>query len=387
MKKLILPLAAAALLCGLGSSARAGFNDTLVSGVQNTYQDVSREHVYYMTFVAGVPVGNGATGLQVGDVLLTFFQIEKDTTPGGPGAGFQAESIYGIASEQVAGFQTNQFGATTAANNQSIVVFQPTVASNPLSLQSLLAGKTDASGNLYAANIPQGTIGLVIDNPGAFPIDYVVNNPPTGATAQMTDYFQSIASSGTFRAAVGYNTWVDGVSTVDAANGKNDLTLDKNGNPNNDYFFTQLGQVAGVQMTGASATPTVLNSLGNGITFGNNFLGLSVLKNNTAFTFGKLNQGQDLQNHELVVTQAADAGANNLANFTNFGLLDTLTGNTGGLVTRNGNDAGVSDNASFEVTPFATGVPEPSSLALLAIGASSLFGAYCKRRRAAKADA
>ncbi len=378
MKKLILPLAAAALLCGLGSSARAGFNDTLVSGVQNTYQDVSREHVYYMTFVAGVPVGNGATGLQVGDVLLTFFQIEKDTTPGGPGAGFQAESIYGIASEQVAGFQTNQFGATTAANNQSIVVFQPTVASNPLSLQSLLAAKTDASGNAYAANLPQGTIAAVIDNPGAFPIDYVVSNPPPGAAAQMQDYITSIATSGTFRAAVGYGAWVDGVTTVNAANGTN-----TNGG-NNDYFFTQLGQVAGVQLLGSTATPSVLNSLGNGITFGNNFLGLSVLKNNTSFTFGKLNQGQDLQNHQLVVTQAADAGANNLANFTNFGLLDSLDGNTG---QRNSNDAGVSDNASFEVTPFATGVPEPSSLALLAIGASSLFGAYCKRRRAAKADA
>jgi len=231
--------------------------------------------------------------------------------------------------------------------------------------------------------MPAGTVALAIDNPGAFPTDLIVTNPsPPGATAQMQDYIKSIASTGTFRLAVGDGTWVDGVSTVDPLNGKNDLTAG-----NNDYAFAQLGQVAGAQLTGATATPALLNSLGNGITVAQSFDGFKILANNTSFGFSKANQGQDLQNHDLVITQASDAGGNNLANFTNWGLNDSLDGNTGAGVSRTGNDAGLSDNASFEVTPFATGVPEPSSLVLLAVGSAGLFGAYWKRRRAGQVAA
>ncbi len=306
----------------------SGLVGSVIPGIQNTYQDISREHIYYQ---------DGAAGLQQGDVILGFLQLGIDATPPG-GNGYTPKSTYILYSAQVAGFAASQFGAVTSDNTGTFVVFQPTPTTDPHSLQSVL------SGVLPAGDLPAGTLAAVVENVSFN--DLVVNNPtPPGATAQMQDYLTYLAGNGTFDATAGFSDWTN-VSILDPVNGKNDLIPG-----DNDYFFTQLGQVAGAQLTGARSTSTELNSLGNGVTFGNIFGGLSVLVNNTPFAYAKAILGQDAQPHQIVYTQAAVAGGNNLLNFSNWGLRNTADGNNG--TNTSGNDAGVSDNASVSFFPTA----------------------------------
>jgi hypothetical protein len=329
------------LLGALSTPAQAGLVDTIVNGVENTYQDLSRSRLDLTV------VGNGTQGLAVGDTVIGFLEIDKQTTPGAtkqPGTA----TLYVAFSLQIAGFQSSQFGAVTSSNAQTIITFQPTPAANPLSLQSITGVKVPTGTEAVVYDVPNGTPGLT---------DLLTTNPPkTGAASTMENYLQHINSNYNLELALG------ATGAISSTNGQS---------PNNDYLFLQLGQVAGVQLTGATATPNQINALPNSIGFGSLFGGLSVLENNTNFDFAQNVIGQDLKLHQFTLQQASENGGNDLANFKNWGPQNL------------NQQEGTSDNASVSFTPSAV-VPEPSSMILLSIGGLGLLGGcYLRRRKTA----
>ena len=307
-------LAAALVLTGAAASAHAGFIDTVILG-QNTYQDLSREQIAYQ---------KGTSGLQVGDVVFGFIQIQSNTTPGGPA--LTQNTLYLAYSLQV----------TSITNSGTVVNFGPTAAANANSLQTLLGKPT----------LDAGTVAIVYDrlNTSPFGVNLVTTNPPPGATATMQDYLKYLNSNGTLEFTAGF----------------------KGTNP--DFFNTTLGVVAGTQLTASTATPTVLNGLSNGITFGTNTGGLSVILNNTGLPFAALNVSNDGNLHDVSIQQASVAGGKNLANFNNWGQPGT-------------NTAGVSNNASFSVWI----VPEPTSIALVGMACGGLLAGGLVRKLRKKA--
>jgi len=307
-------LSAALALACVATSAQAGFIDTVTVGVQNTYQDVSREQVYYQ---------NGAKGLQVGDVIVGFNSIDLNATPGGPH--LTQNTLYTAFSVQV----------MSITNGGTTVNFAPTAVGNAHSLQTILG----------MPGLNSGTMFMLLDrlNASPFGVNLLNTNPPPGATATMNDYIKYLAANGTLELTGGFKT----------------------GNP--DFFSTDFRRIGGVQITASSATAAKVNSFGNGLTFGDNNGGLSILDNNTGLGFIASNVGEDLMLHQLTIQQASVSGGNNLANFKNWG-------------GPGANNAGVSDNASFSLTPFV--VPEPSSIALFSIAIIGLgVGGYFGKKR------
>jgi hypothetical protein len=146
-----------------------------------------------------------------------------------------------------------------------------------------------------------------------------------------------------------------------------------------DFSHWDLGTVAGVQLTAATATAGELNSLSDGITFADSAAGLSLTQNNTSLNFGLDNNvGQDGLKHQFVLSAGVERGANNLPNFALLG---------GGAAGVNTPMTATSGSASFQfapTAPAATAAPEPASLTLLGLGALGLLGyGWRKRQQAA----
>jgi hypothetical protein len=315
----------------------AGFGDSLVPGVFNTYRDVSHEHVYYQ---------DGSKGLQAGDIVLGYLELETDTTTGAPP--LTKHSTYILFSVEVAGFSTPNvgqpsFGAVTSDNTQSEVVFKPVPAADPsgLSLQEILGQVSTTSG---PQSLPDGTVAAIFDQTGGAAYPDLVNVLPPGTTtanAQMQDWFKYIEANGTFEVGGGFT----GTNQFQASNGKS----------SNDDFF--------VSVTNAPAntfTSSFVNSLPSSLTFGTNFGGLSVTLNNTSFNFAKTVVTQDLLPHQIGVSQASESGGNTESNFANWGLVenppgttpgDGAAGNPGPSPSTSKNDAGTTDNATFTFAP------------------------------------
>jgi hypothetical protein len=336
------------LACELLEDRRvpAGFGDSLVPGISNIYQDVSREHLYYHS---------GAAGIQVGDIVLGFIEIEAISTPGAPA--ITQHAIYAVFAIQVAGFEASNgsggpsFGPVTSDNTKDQIVFKPVPAADPsgLSLQEILGNVTTTSGSQA---LPDGTMAVVFDKQGGAAFANLINNlPPDGSTtsnAQIQNWFTYLKSTGTFEVGLGFT------GTFNTSTGKTS---------NNDFFNTVLNGFGGVT-SAAAAKSSLLNSLGTGPDFASNFGGLSVTLNNTNFAFATATLGQDAQNHQVTVSSAAEIGAGGsqpLANFNNWGLVEN-TGTTPGDAPGNNpgpnpstslNDAGTSDNATFTFAPQA----------------------------------
>jgi hypothetical protein len=314
----------------------SGLVGTIVPELTNTYRDVSHEHIYYQ---------NAAAGIQVGDVVLGFIEIETNTTPGG--GAITPHSIYAVFSLQVAGFMTARggtppFGATgpmTGNNAQNTLIFQPTPAADPHSLQSVLGTVNTAGG---PAALPTGTlIALFEQTSGSF--GDLVNTIPVGSnstTAEMPDWIQAIESGNPSGAS--FDLAVGMVGPVQASNGET---------ANNDFFQTVANANAN------TFTSSFVNSLSSAVTFASNFGGLTVLLNNTPFNYLTTQLGQDLKLHQFTISQAAESGGNTESNFISWGLRDAARGNGGPNPSPNLNDAGVSDNASFSFFPAAAVTP------------------------------
>src|SRR5262249_11318183 len=101
--------------------ARAGLIDTIVAnGTDNTYEDISRDHVFF----------NGNTNLAPGSDVVGFSQIEKQTSPVGTDMN---NTLYVVFAQRIAAV-----GAFSRGGFANEADFGPVPAASPNSLQSIL---------------------------------------------------------------------------------------------------------------------------------------------------------------------------------------------------------------------------------------------------------
>ncbi len=301
------------------TSAHAGFIDTVTAttgGTLNTYHDASFEHIDYQ---------NASKGLQVGDVIVGFNQINLKESPNSLST---FNTIYTVFSEQVA----------SISSNGEVISFAPTTSSNAESLKNILSG---VPGVTVAAN----TLAMVFDRPQSSPYaDNLINNPPASATS-INDYLTYIAKNGTNEFSAGI------VGT-------------------NDYLQTTLGKLAGQQLvanttyTGTPATASNISTATSTGTIATFLGGLSITQNNTGLVFGTLQDQNTGNYYQLVINNGIIKGGSNDSNYSTWG--------------SQGGNAGVEDSADFNVNMIS---PEPSSLVLFGVGIASVFAAGCFRRK------
>lgn len=266
MRNYLLVGAVAIAFTGMASQVKAGFADTLQNG-QNSYEDISREQVFFT---------NPSAGLSVGDVIVGFSQIQTRT--GGPRT---FDTMYAV------------FSQTVTAISGNTVSFGPTAAANPESLQSILPGHGISSGVLAAVfDRAQGN---------NFPLD-LVNTAPGGAT-NMNGYLQNIAANGTYETGFGFSS----------TKGQHDF----------------LTAVANEPLS--TVTPTTLNMTPNSITLASFFGGLSEIDNNTTFKFNQAVLGNDFLLHDLGIVSGSLRGASDDANYSIFSGTGAGSTNTGGV--------------------------------------------------------
>jgi len=181
MKRVLFLAALSAMLLVNASRAQAGYyTSILVSGVNNTLEDQSRE-----AFIDRNPLGDAPDGVfGVGDVLVGFVRIDNKSPP--PGA--TPNHMYAIFSQQITSFGIFIPGVIAVVN------FSPTTAAG-LTL-SALTGVGPASG-----------IVALYDSVPVFPTDLIATSPGdlTGnGTTNLFDYFKSIKDNGTLQLIAGF---------------------------------------------------------------------------------------------------------------------------------------------------------------------------------------
>ena len=336
MKMLRYSLVAALLVVASTTSAKAGFVDTASSsptGVLNTYHDTSFESIYYNDAFGG------AHGLQAGDVVIGFNQINQKTAPGST---FTTNTIYDVFSETI-----QSVGGPNAVTQPGGYVTGGTVLnlaptnSGPQSLQSILAGLTDKNGNPIV--VPKNTIAMVFDRPQGSPYGTdLINNPPLGATS-MASYIQYAAQNGTTEVAAGF------------AKANDFLAVNLSVPPATSISITNEQGTAGFL---AGSTAQTFSLFGGG---------LSILQNNTPFHFGKVPLNGNT--YDITVTSGTGVTDGSDSNYGTFALGNNPTG------------GGFKDSADFNFNVIS---PEPSSIVLLVLGCAGLLaGAYRQKRRTA----
>jgi hypothetical protein len=310
---------ALALLVGLVPVAKAGFVDTLTvspGGTNNSYHDASYEHIYYQ---------NGAAGIQVGDVIVGFNQINIKQQPNSLST---FNTIYTVFSQQV----------TAISPDGTVITFGATPAGNAHSLQSILSGS--------GLTIPTGTFAMLFDRPQNNQFSQnLINNPPPGATS-MNDYIKFIAANGTYEFSAGFTA----------------------GHP--DFLSATLGTLGGNQLTASSATAALLNGTPESV---NGFVsftgGFTIGVNNTGDVFNETVIGSDLLAHQVVLANGIVKGASDAPGVAVFAQPGP-------------NDAGVTDSADIVVNVSAAAVvPEPGSMVMLSIGLVTLAAARFGRKK------
>jgi len=307
---------AVALALGLATSAGAAtINQGLTSGALNTIEDQDREA--YID-------ANGDGLISIGDVFIGVVRIDNFLPSGLAGN----NQVYGIISNQIVGFAN--LGLVQA------VALGPTVAGGGLSLAEL-TGDANNTGAMVA----------VYDAAAPFSEDLI--NAPTGPS--MLDMIDLITGEGTLRLAIGI---------VDPTAG-------------NDYLTAYVGTGFGVGSPNGifTTTPTSAN-------FGNYGGGLSVMFNNTAFSYldnvVTVDLATGLHTTEVGIANGAFRGAIGDGNEAIFG---SVPGQTQCSVADGLAPCGFVTDADFFVSP----VPEPGSLALLG---AALLGFAGLRRKAKK---
>jgi hypothetical protein len=292
----------------LTPTAEATFLDTvLTAGALNVFEDNSREAV--------VDVDNSGT-LTTGDVLVGFIRIDNKTAPRAAGLRDHHPShglrgvVYAIFSQEISsslGGIVQNFSFTTTPG---------------LRLSDIVPGAP--------AN------GIVAVFSSIAPItDLIVNTPPNsvgGATVTLADYFAFIQANMTLDLIAGFS------------------------DPE-DFFLAQLQ----IGVTADANPATGILQLVGTETAANFVAGLSILVNNTAFSFADavevqkpLIAGGGITIHDLGISGGNATGASGDPNFNNFGDVSEL-----GAFNQCDNAAGANvpcgfrDNADFGVFPVA----------------------------------
>jgi len=317
----------ALVIVGSSAASYATFLDTfLTSGTQNTLRDNSFEAWYDAN-------NDGVFGQ--GDVLVGFLQIDAKTQPNSVDAN---NSIYAIFSAQIVA-PILDAGIT----NQGLVTFGATTVAG-LTMSDLIGAPVDANTLVAVYTAPGGfTTDLSVAAPG----DTV---PPAGVT--LADYFNFLKTNGTLELTAGL---IDG----------------------ND-FFRALAEDADLLTAEFQApTETQIDTSGSNVNFATFGAALSIILNNTQFTFGTLptNFAGLVGFGELIVTGGAVNGAAGTSPDGWMNLAGLAANGQCGPDTAP-NPCGFANDADFTVLP----VPEPSSMILLGFGLAAL-GIYGRRAR------
>jgi hypothetical protein len=335
-------LVAGLLLWGLGTPADAGFfSSTLTPGVDNRYEDNSREA--FFDNPGGTPSGT----FGVGDVILGFVRIDNKTAPNGLDLKIPSPHVYAVFSQQV------------VAISGTGVIFGPTT----------VAGLTLA--NITGAAVPSTAVFAVYDSIPGFGKDLIITSPGnvgTGGAVTMKDYINFITANGSI-ALVGK------ISTAPrTANGDFLIATSL-------FAGASTQQVGPCPTIGGGTTLACLQQSQSVAGFSGGFtddpaltgLALDRVVASNSLAADPAAGGPVFGVYQIALTQGSASGflgAVNASEWTNgseFGAFAQCTQD--GVAT----SCGFTDNVTFVVHPTQR-VPEPMSLMLVGIGLLGLAG-------------